>query len=174
MHQGADAEGRRHHIERGRERDVIEPSQEHNQQGLSDISDTVSGHRRTVAEIGEQASPRRLLRLPAQKAEARRQHDIVGLQQRGSKRHNHDQDETQSRGEQERVPDQPGALLVARDAQAHRQRIGDERVIDHPQDEDGAEEKREFPVILRAERAREQHVDQEIAEAHHALIDERP
>ena len=67
MHQGADGESRRHDIERGRKRDVTEPSQEHNEQGLSDISGTVSGHRRTVAEIGEQASPRRLLRLPAQK-----------------------------------------------------------------------------------------------------------
>ena len=71
-------------------------------------------------------------------------------------------------------PSRRRALLVARDAQAHGQRIGDERVIDRPQDEDGAEEKREFPVVLFAERAREQHVEQEIAEAHHALIDERP
>ena len=71
-------------------------------------------------------------------------------------------------------PSRRGALLIARDAQAHRQRIGDERVIDRPQDEDGAEEEREFPVILFAERAREQHVEQEIAEAHHALVDKRP
>ena len=81
---------------------------------------------------------------------------------------------SQSRGEEDRVPEQPRALPIARDAQAHRQRIGDERILERPQDEDGAEEKHEFPVIRFAERAREQHVEQEIAQAHHALIDERP
>ena len=71
-------------------------------------------------------------------------------------------------------PSSRRALLVVRDAQADGQRIGDERVIERPQDEDGAEEKHEFPVIRFAERAREQHVEQEIAGTHHALIDERP
>jgi hypothetical protein len=57
----------------------IEPSRERDQQGLSDISDTVSGHRRTVAEIGKQESARCFLRLPAQKAEPSWQQNIVDL-----------------------------------------------------------------------------------------------
>ena len=41
-------------------------SQDRNQQNLSDISDTVPGHRLAIAKIGEQEPPRSLLRLPAQ------------------------------------------------------------------------------------------------------------
>ena len=72
------------------------------------------------------------------------------------------------------VPKQAPAFVIIRDAQSDGQRIGDERVIERPQDEDGAEEKHEFPVIRFAERAREQHVEQEIAGTHHALIDQCP
>ena len=71
-------------------------------------------------------------------------------------------------------PSRRRALVVIDDAQSDGQRIRDERVIERPQDEDGAEEKHEFPVIRFAERAREQHVEQEIAGTHHALIDQRP
>ena len=60
----------------------VDPQQDRNQQDLSDISDTVSGHRLAIAKIGEQESPRRLLRLPAQIAKTCRQQNIVILQQR--------------------------------------------------------------------------------------------
>ena len=40
--------------------------------------------------------------------------------------------------------------------------------------EDGTEEEREFAVLLLDESTREQHVEQKIAETHHALVDKRP
>ena len=156
MHQSASGKGRRHHIERGRKRDGIDPQQDRNQQDLSAVGDAVPVHRFTIAKIGEQESPRRLLRLPAQVAETCRQQDIVSLQYRGSKRHEHDQDEAQSHGEQDRVPKQAGTFVVIRDAQSDGQRIGDERVVDRSQKKDGAEKESEFSVVLFAERAGEQ------------------
>ena len=86
----------------------------------------------------------------------------------------HDQDEAQSHGEHGRVPKQARRVRRHSRPQSDGQRIGDERVVDRAQKEDGAEKESEFPVVLFAERAGEQDIEQEVAAAHNALIDKRP
>ena len=174
MHQGTKDKRRRHRIESGRKCYGIDPQQDRNQQNLPDVSDAVAGHRLAVAKIGQQESPRCLLRLPAQVAETCRQQDLLLLQHRRSNRHEHEQDQAERHGEHHRVAKQARSFLIGHDTQSDRQRIGDERVVDRPQEEDGAEKEGKFSVVLLAERAGEQHIEQKVTSAHSALIDKRP